>query len=321
MKSLHIILAIITILVLVGCTFPAPVGTSPTQSVSQPEAATPTRQGESSAGGDVVEEPAQPTATQPPAVTNTAPAPTATEAPPAEAPADAGEQGSGQDAAQPTATKAAPTATTYPVTNFDPDALYGKPSYENPMVYPNLAEWAKPETEALPDDSNIRLQFKDGKLYVTGKQMDFSTWWFSYHDLKNFYLEMTFDTETCSGGDAYGMIIRGPAHLAGVSYGYVIAFTCDGHAWVFRLDGINPWDAEELIDETKNNYILPGSDKLNTVGVRAEGDTFYIVANGYEFARIKDDEFSQGRIGVFVRAADTDDYTYRVTNLRYWKLK
>jgi hypothetical protein len=121
------------------------------------------------------------------------------------------------------------------------------------MKFPNLREWAQPEEDTLPDNRDIRLQFKDGQLYVTGKRPGFSTWWFSYHTLSDAFIEMTFNTEDCSDEDAYGIIFRGPPHRAGQSYGYVVSFTCDEKLWVYRLDGVDPWDAETLIDEEEQD--------------------------------------------------------------------
>lgn len=221
---------------------------------------------------------------------------------------------------QPTATQPAPTATSTPVLTFDPYTAYGKPNYQNPMEYPNYAEWVQAGKDHLPDDRNIRLQFKDGQLYVTGKRLDFSTWWFTYHTLSDAYIEMTFDTENCSGNDAYGIIFRGPPHLAGVSYGYVVSFTCNGKLWVFRLDDAHPWEAETLIDEDKNSLINTGPGDQNVIGVRNEGDRIVIFANGIQAAEVEDDHFDQGRVGVFVRAARPNAYTYRVTNFSYWLL-
>jgi hypothetical protein len=220
----------------------------------------------------------------------------------------------------PTATKVASTATPTPVTGFDPYKTYGKPKYQNPMQFANLAEWVQAETKDLPDNSDIRLQFKDGRLYVTGKRPDFSTWWFSYHSLGDAYVEMTFDNENCSGEDAYGIIFRGPQHLAGISYGYVASFTCNGKLWVFRLDGINPWEAETLVDEVKMGAINKGPNAQNVLGVYAVGDQFIIFANGTQVAKVQDDELRQGRVGVFVRPAGSGAYTYRVTNFAYWLL-
>jgi len=203
---------------------------------------------------------------------------------------------------------------------FDPYANLGKPTYEDLMVGGSLLEWADAETHKLPDNNSIKLNFKDNKLYVTGKQLDFSTWWFTWHSIKDFYLEMSFDTQQCLGSDAYGMIFRGPEHLAGQSYGYVVAFSCDGYYWIFRLDGADPWDATDLVSWVKSDAIKTGVKAENLMAVRAEGKTLTFFANGVQLAQVTDDEYSQGRFGVFVRSSEEGDYTYRVKKVAYWLL-
>jgi hypothetical protein len=203
---------------------------------------------------------------------------------------------------------------------FDPYATYGKPDYEDLMVGGSLMEWAPPETGELPDNSVIKLNFKDGKLYVTGKIVDFSTWWFTWHTLKDAYLEMSIDSEQCLGSDAYGMIIRGPEHNADESYGYVVAFSCDGYFWIFRLDDADPWTAHDLISWTKSDAIKTGAKAENLVAVRADGKTFTVFANGHQIAQVTDDEYSAGRFGVFVRSSEDGDYTFRVKKIAYWLL-
>ena len=203
---------------------------------------------------------------------------------------------------------------------FDPYANLGKPTYEDLMVGGSLLEWADAETHKLPDNNSIKLNFKDNKLYVTGKQLDFSTWWFTWHSIKDFYLEMSFDTQQCLGSDAYGMIFRGPEHLAGQSYGYVVAFSCDGYYWIFRLDGADPWDATDLVSWVKSDAIKTGAKAENLMAVRAEGKTLTFFANGVQLAQVTDDEYSQGRFGVFVRSSEEGDYTYRVKKVAYWLL-
>jgi hypothetical protein len=222
---------------------------------------------------------------------------------------------------QPTATPPALTATSFPSgPTFDPYSAYGEPTYENPMTIPNYWEWASAGTDTLPNNKIIRLQFKDGNLYVTGKKVNFSTWWFSGHFLKNAYIQMIYDTENCSGKDAYGMIFRGPKHGAGISYGYVASFTCNGQFSVFRLDSADPWDVEELDDLQENDAINTGSNTENVIGVRTVGDQITIYANGVQVAELEDDHFEKGRVGVFVRAAKPDPYTYRVKNFAFWDL-
>jgi hypothetical protein len=309
MKKIAFFVAIILLLVLGACTLPIPTGEAPTAELP----ATETTEEAFKAPTNT------PVPTQAPAFTETSPP---TQAAPAEEsptytplPAKPTAQPA---ASQPTATKPAPTASPVPKVTVVPTATFGEPTYHNPMEVPNVAEWASAGTRTMPDTENIRLQFKDGQLYVTGKQLDFSTWWFSYHTLSNAFIQMSYNTENCSGDDAYGMIFRGPPHQAGQSYGYVVSFTCDGKLWVFRLDGVNPWRAENLLDIKEVSAINEGSGKDNVIGVMADGDDMTIYANGVQVGEVQDDHFAKGRVGVFVRSASPDVYTYRVTDFAYW---
>lgn len=315
MKRIPLLFSILILLGLSACTLRMPGVQAPTAIIPATEApaiAAPT---------DTLVPTQPPTPTAPPPVVGAAPVqeavqatatPTATPVPPTPEPQAA--------AAQPTATQPAPAAVATTAITFDPDTTYGKPTYENPMQVANLGEWAQAETKLLPNNRNIRLRFKDGELYVTGKRLGFSTWWFSYHTLSDAYIEMTFETEKCSGDDAYGIIFRGPPHLAGISYGYVVSFTCSGKLWVYRLDDASPWEAETLIEPMEVYAIRSGKDEQNVIGVRAEGERFTIYANGVQIAEVEDDHFEKGRVGVFVRAARPDAYTYRLTNFAYWNL-
>lgn len=317
MKPIPLILSILILFTLGACTLQMPTVEAPTAFVL-PTQSPPTDTLVPAALPALTDTAPPPTAEPPAAAQPTAASLPATEAPQPTAELPAASQ---QPVSQPTATLPAPAAAASPAAAFDPYTAFGKPKYQNPMEFPNLAEWAQAETDRLPDNRNIRLQFKDGKLYVTGKRPGFSTWWFSYHTLSDAYIEMTFDSEDCSGQDAYGLIFRGPPHLAGVSYGYVVSFTCSGKLWVFRLDDATPWEAETLIDETAISAINSGSDEQNVIGVRTEGERFIIYANGAQVAELEDDEFEKGRVGVFVRAASPNAYTYRVTNFVYWLLE
>ena len=312
MKRIPSFLSILILLALGACTLRMPGVEAPSAIVSTPETLT----GEVVAPTEVIA-PAQlaaptDTAALPTVAMPAAALPTPYPAPETQAPPP--------PTSEPTATQPAPTATPTPVITIDPNTAYGEPDYVNRMQFPNLSEWAPPETGELPNNRNIRLQFKDGELYVTGKRINFSTWWFSYHNLRDAYIEMTFETEDCSGEDAYGLIFRGPPHLAGESYGYAVSFTCSGNLWVLRLDGVNPWEAETLIDMEDIYAIRTGKDEENVIGVRAEGERFVIYANGNQIAEVEDDHFEKGRVGVFVRAARPGAYTYRVTNFAYWIL-
>ena len=310
MKHIALFLSILVLLVLGACTLPMPTGEAPTAAVTEvptfvAEAPTETLVPTSVPPLEATlppqaEKTGQPTVPYPPPASATPISPTATNPP------------------KPTATKAPAEASPTPAATFVPTAALGEPTYHNPMEIPNYAEWARAGTKTLPDDENIRLQFKDGQLYVTGKRLDFSTWWFSYHTLQDAYIQMTYNTENCSGDDAYGMIFRGPPHQAGQSFGYVVSFTCDGYLWVFRLDGVDPWRAENLIEPKKVSAIHKGAGVENVIGVQADGDDLTFFANGVQVGEVQDDHFAKGRVGVFVRSASPDIYTYRVTDFAYW---
>ncbi len=116
------------------------------------------------------------------------------------------------------------------------------------------------------------------------------------------------------------MILRGPEHLAGTAFGYVVAFSCDGSVWVFRVDRINPYTAVELVSWTPSQYIVAGSDKQNVMGIKAIGSTITIYANGHQIAQVTDSKYASGRYGLFVNAGLKANYTYQVVQMSYWDL-
>ncbi len=215
-----------------------------------------------------------------------------------------------------------PTANVTPAPGtFDPVATYGTATFDDPMTGGNINDWVNPVTGLLPNTNYIKILESGAKFYVTGKLAGFSTWYFTWRELTDFYLQSTFDSGDCTGKDAYGLIVRGPEHLAGVSYGYVVAFSCDGQYYVFRLDGANPYTIKDLVVWSKSDYILAGANKENVLGIKAIGNTLTIYANGHQIAEIFDSMYDFGRYGVFVSPELTDDYTYRVVHMSYWDLK
>jgi hypothetical protein len=214
-----------------------------------------------------------------------------------------------------------PTANLTPVPGtFDPQATYGNPTFEDDMTGGNINDWTNPATGLLPNTNYIKIVESASKFYVTGKIPGFSTWYFTWHELTDFYLQSTFNSGSCTGKDAYGLIIRGPEHLAGVSYGYVVAFSCDGSVWVYRLDSANPYTAVDLLSWTSSDYILAGANKENVMGIKAIGNTLTIYANGHQIAEIFDSKYDFGRYGLFVSPELTANYTYRVVHMAFWDL-
>ncbi len=203
---------------------------------------------------------------------------------------------------------------------FDPLASYGSPTFDDPMNGDNIEDWVNPSTGLLPDTSFVKIVETNKKFYLTGKQAGFSTWYFTWHELSDFYLQSTFNTGSCSAKDAYGLILRGPEHLAGVSFGYVVAFSCDGSVWVYRLDSAKPYTATDLVSWTPSQYILAGANKENTMGIKALGSTLTIYANEHQIAQVTDSKYKTGRYGLFVSPELSANYTYQVVHMSYWDL-
>jgi len=215
----------------------------------------------------------------------------------------------------------APTANLTPVAGtFNPVATYGQPTFEDNMKGDNIEDWVNPSTGLLPDTKLISLAETNEKFYVTGKELDFNTWYFTWRELSDFYLQATFNSGTCADKDAYGLIIRGPAHQAGVSFGYVVAFSCDGAVWVFRVDSANPYSAEDLVSWTHSDYIVAGANQTNVMGIQAIGDKLTVYANGHQIAQATDSHYKSGRYGVFVSPDVTANYTYQIIQMSYWDL-
>jgi hypothetical protein len=216
---------------------------------------------------------------------------------------------------------AGPTANITPVPGgFDPVATYGTPTYTDPMTGENINDWVNPTTGLLPDTKYIKITETNQKFYVTGKQAGWSTWYFTWHELDDFYLESIFNSGNCSSKDAYGLIVRGPEHQAGVSYGYVVSFSCDGQLWVFRLDSANPFTTKDLVSWTHSDYISAGANVQNVMGIKAVGNKLTIYANGHQIAEVTDDTYKEGRYGVFVSPERTTNYAYQVVKMSYWDL-
>jgi hypothetical protein len=131
---------------------------------------------------------------------------------------------------------------------------------------------------------------------------------------------MTVETETCSGKQAYGFILRGPQTIGASARGYVYTFSCDGSYRLDRLERTSPYTMVELIGWTDNDYIKPGSNETNVIGVRMIGDVITLYANGFEIDEIEDGNFPGGRFGLFVNAGDPGNFTYNIEDLSYWLL-
>jgi hypothetical protein len=201
---------------------------------------------------------------------------------------------------------------------FNPTELYGDPTMVDPMDSSSIGNWKS--SGVLPNSDYIQIYLDDDQINVTGKKPGFSTWFFSWPTLKNFNLRMSANSGACSGKDEYGLIVRGPAHGAGVSYGYIIAFSCDGNFRVTRLNSADSFSITDLVSQRQSDHIQTGANQKNVIDVKAQGSKLTIYANGYQIAEVSDSTFFKGRYGLFVQGVETVYYTYQPLELAYWVL-
>jgi hypothetical protein len=225
--------------------------------------------------------------------------------------------------AQPTNTPTAmpPTATTVAqqLPNYaplDPVINYGSPRFDE--EFETDAEWLSSNGK-LPDNEYLKLMLVEDGMSVQGTYQDFDTWYFTAPILNDFYIEMTADSKNCSSDDAYGLIMRGSEHNQ-PAHGYIVGLTCDGDAFIRRIDGINPYSALGLMIPTNTTLIATGQNQINTLGVSMKGEEISVYINGYLFTTLYDDSYLWGRYGVFVKPGPTENYNFVVNQIRVWNL-
>ncbi len=214
---------------------------------------------------------------------------------------------------QATATQAAtatptiqPTATQ---SSTDPKASLGNPTFTD--TFESDQNWS------LARDKHSDMYVRGGNLVMIALNADrWDSWALTWpKTTPNFYVEMTATPQECSGLDHYGMILRANADA---THGYLFSFSCDGN-YSFKI-----WDGKKttkLVDWTSSSAILKGANQTNRLGVKAEGTTFTLYANGTLLTEVTDKTYDTGHFGVLIGAADTSDFTTDVNEMNYWELE
>ena len=162
------------------------------------------------------------------------------------------------------------------------------------------------------EDSHTSFSVQNGEMVMVGKNPEsWDGWSITSAYLSDFYIEMEAETSSCSGLDRYGLIIRAPD----LNHGYLIGFSCNGRYSV-RL-----WDGEKfktIKDWTASSHIQSGSNQTNRLGILAEGSTISIYANDIFLAEVTSSTYVEGRYGVFVASASTNNFKASVESVSYW---
>lgn len=211
-------------------------------------------------------------------------------------------------AAAPTATETAtptPTITETPTLSpDDPRTRLGNPEWKETFEKSN-------QNFLQSEDDQRRFTYDNGSLAMTAKNANgWMNWSMSYPKPKNFYLEATFKTETCSGADHYGLMFRAPDF----NDGYFLGISCDGKfsLRIYSQKGM-------LIPWTPNPAIHAGPNQVNRIGILAQNDRYAFYANGVLLQQTLESTFlDAGLFGAYIASINTPNFTVRMDEIDLW---
>ena len=211
-----------------------------------------------------------------------------------------------------TATPQPPTATPSPTntsiaTQASGDILskLGTPTYQETFANGNF--WP------LGEDQFTNLTLSGNSLKLTGLTRS-DGWRLTWPKAKDFYLEATFNSGTCSGTDRYGLVAR-VSELENANQAYLVSLDCEGSYALRKWDGKN---MTNLLAWTASKDVHAGQNQENRIGLLAQGGTLSVYLNGLFQKSITDTTLAEGYMGVFVGANQTQNYTVTITQFAYW---
>ena len=172
----------------------------------------------------------------------------------------------------------------------------------------------------LYEDDYVSFSVENGQAVLRALTEDsWDGWMLSWPDLDDFYLEGKFRfDEDCSGLDRAGLVARQVKPEEDSSYvGYLFGITCDGRY------SLRKWDGEAfttLIPWTASDLIVIDPDEPLAIGLLAEGIELKMYVDGRKLGEVEDASYSGGKMGLFVAAANTEDFTVLVDEVSYWNL-
>lgn len=204
-----------------------------------------------------------------------------------------------------------PTSTT---DTSDPRNSLGSPSWKNTLDNGSAFGLGAGGYE----DDYTRIGIGSGVMTLTSLTATGARGWrLTSQQPRNFYLEATFRTVSCSGADAYGLVFRAKDYSSGV--GYYTNLTCGGNF------GFSRWDTSAtvsfLVSNTYSNFIQAGPGQTNRLGIMATDSHFRIYANGKLLQELDDSSFpNAGFIGVYTAGLTTAGATVELDEISLWNL-
>jgi hypothetical protein len=209
--------------------------------------------------------------------------------------------------------EASSTASTTPTSTGipgDPITSLGQPDWKD--NFQKASTWG---LQSPYDDGHTRVSIDPGKLVLMSYNADgWLGWRMMNIKIKNFYLQTTIQTLTCSGSDMYGIIFRSPDN----NKAYWLSITCDGH-YSLEVGDINALNT--VIESKTSALINAGSNQSNRFGIMAQGNKISIYANGKLVEEVTNDTLlNAGSFGYYIAGNKTAGFTVEATEIAYWNL-
>jgi hypothetical protein len=194
--------------------------------------------------------------------------------------------------------------------SYDPKVYLGDSDWEDNMT--TVGSWP------LGTDLSSAT-YENETLMITALSDKFSWRIASTGALGDAYIEATIKVGECSGADSYGIIFRVPENT-GYNRGYLYGIDCKGKYSLRSWDGMTGASGvmTYLQEPTESSLIKAGSNQTNRLGIMAVGDRLVMYANGEKLGEVKDNMYSTGFFGIYLKRDKTADLTVYVDDVGYW---
>ena len=188
--------------------------------------------------------------------------------------------------------------------SYDPAAEWGpghtRDDFDDPLagLFPSLAI-----------GSSRSWYGDDGRFHISETARGRYVWFWTFASLGNFYVDViAINGPRCNARDSVGLVFRGDQEA---NEGYLFGVTCSGHFLIGFKGGPNPtndicsasdvaaWHCSSLATLHQSEYISPGPDAMNRIGILARDDLLDFYINSHWVFRVSTDDFADFASGSF----------------------
>ncbi len=166
------------------------------------------------------------------------------------------------------------------------------------------------------EDDYTHIYMTDGALVMHNSSTSgWRGWRLRPPKIQDFYLQATYQTQSCAGSDIYGIVFRAPDYESG--NGYYYSLTCDGR---YSLSRMNDNGSAVLTNGSALPAANSGAGQTNRIGVLAKGKQLTLYVNGISIAEVEDDSLTgAGFFGPFI-SGQSGNLTVNLDEVDYWSV-